>query len=389
VLAENSTIATNTEIFKMKNRSRIYTTLTICLLVFIGINASNADVPENMVLIPAGDGIASFYMDKFEVTNAQYKEFIDANPLWQKDKALTSIVGDTYLWGWKGNMYPKGRANHPVVDISWFAAKAYAEWVGKELPTQAQWEKAARGVLSGKKYPWGDANPRNKANYNRYTPKVSFSKPPTKEVGSYPPNEYGLYDMVGNVSEWCLDRLDVDDIHGRYHRMRGGSWFNTAEELKISKKSQHPADDGMGTVGFRCVSVINGVKSTNVGTDMSSWLYENMQNGFDSALYSVSEGFTPESGLEARFDKIVKYFTGHPRSFQKELIRVFHEAIAEHTPDFESEEIGINRDMTLQLWKFYLEIHFEHSEKSVEKKLSLLKGCILDKIDSLFMEEGS
>ena len=125
----------------MKNRSRIYTTLTICLLVFIGINASKADVPKNMVLIPAGDGIASFYMDKFEVTNAQYKKFIDANPLWQKDKALTSIVGDTYLWGWKGNMYPKRRANHPVVGISWFAAKAYAEWVGKELPTQAQWEK--------------------------------------------------------------------------------------------------------------------------------------------------------------------------------------------------------------------------------------------------------
>ena len=372
----------------MKNQSRMYNVLTICILVLVGINFSLADVPEDMVLIPEGNGIDSFYMDKYEVTNAQYKKFIDANPLWQKDKALTSIVGDTYLWGWKGNMYPRRKQNHPVVGISWFAAKAYAEWVGKELPTQAQWEKAARGTLVEKKYPWGNANPFNRANYNRYTPKVSFSKPPTKEVGSYPPNEYGLYDMAGNVEEWCLDRLDVDDIHGRYHRIRGGSWFSSVEELQISRKSQHPADDGIGTVGFRCVLPINGAKSTNVETDMSSWLHENMQNGFNSVLYSVSEGFTPQSGLEARFDKIVKYYTGHPRLFEKELIRVFHEVIAEHNPDIQSKEFCINRDMTLQLWKFYLEIHFEHCGKSVDEKLRLFKGCVLEKIDDLLMEDG-
>lgn len=372
----------------MKNRSGIYYGLTICILVLISIYPCKANPPENMVLIPAGDGIVSFYMDKYEVTNAQYKKFIEANPLWQKDKALTSIVGDTYLWGWKGNMYPKGRANHPVVDISWFAAKAYAEWVGKELPTQAQWEKAARGTLTGKKYPWGNTEPSKKANFDRYTPKVSFSKPPTKEVGSYPPNEYGLYDMAGNVSEWCLDRLDVDDIHGRYHRMRGGSWFNTAEELKISRKSQHPADDGMGTVGFRCVSIINGAKSKNVETDMSSWLYENMQNGFDSALYSVSEGFTPKSVLEARFDRIVQYYTGHSRAFEKKLMRMFTEVIAEQNSEFQSEEVTISRDTTLLLWKFYLEIHFEHIEKSVEEKLRLFKGCVLEKIDNLLIKEG-
>ena len=336
-----------------------------------------------MVLIPKGEGVASFYMDKYEVTNAEYKKFIDVNPLWQKDKALTSIVGDTYLWGWKGNMYPKGRANRPIVGISWFAAKAYAEWIGKELPTQVQWEKAARGTMTGKKYPWGDTTPSSKANFDRYTPKVSFSRPPTKGVGSYAPNEYGLYDMVGNVSEWCLDRLDVGDIHGRYHRTRGGSWFNTAEELKISRKSQHPANDGIGTVGFRCVLPINVVKSTNVEADMSSWLYENMQNGYDSALYSVSEGFTPQSGLEAKFDKIVKYYTGHPREFEKELIRVFDEVIAEHSPDIQSEEVNINRDTTLLLWKFYLEIHFVHCEKSADEKLRLFRGCVLEKMGHL------
>lgn len=376
------------ETLKMKTQNRIYNTLIICMFIVVGINLSIADVPENMVLIPSGNGIDSFYMDKYEVTNAQYKKFIDANPLWRKNKALTSVVGDTYLWGWKGNMYPKGRENYPVVNVSWFAAKAYAEWVGKELPTQAQWEKAARGALVGKKYPWGETGPHNKANYDRYTPKVSFSKPPTKAVGSYAPNEYGLYDMAGNVQEWCLDRLDVDDIHGRYHRLRGGSWFSSAKELQISRISQHPADDGMATVGFRCVLPTNGVKSTNVQTDMSSWLYENMQNGFDSALYSVSEGFTPQSVLEARFDRIVKYYTGHSRTFEKELIRVFHEVISEHTSDIQSKEFCINRDTTLLLWKFYLEIHFEHCEKNVDEKLSLFKRCVLEKVDAVLMEEG-
>lgn len=372
----------------MQNQNRIYKSLIIYMLIFIGTNVSLASMPEGMVLIPAGSGIEAFYVDKYEVTNAQYKKFVDANPMWQKDKALQSLVGDTYLGGWKGNMYPKGRANHPIVNVSWFAAKAYAEWIGKELPTQAQWEKAARGTLTGKKYPWGDAKPSKRANFNRYTPKISFNKPPTKKVGSYAPNAYGLYDMVGNVEEWCLDRLDVNDIHGRYHRMRGGSWFDEAEELQISNKSQHPADDSMGTLGFRCVLAKNGSNTTNVVSDMSAWLYENMQNGFDSAVYSVSEGFTPRSGLEAKFDKIVKYYTGHPRSFEKELIRAFREVQPKQTSDFHSVEFCINRDLTLHLWKFYLEIYFQHYEKSVEEKLRIFKGCIIEKIDNLLTEGG-
>ena len=131
-------------------------------------------------------------------------------------------------------MYPKGKKNHPVVNVSWFAAKAYAEWLGKDLPTEAQWERAAHGIPVGKrydtpvsisfgfpaaratlikkKYPWGDAEPLSRANYNRFTSTMDFSDPPTKEVGSYFPNEYGLHDMAGNVAEWCLDGLDDDSV---------------------------------------------------------------------------------------------------------------------------------------------------------------------------------
>ncbi|MDD9975604.1 MAG: formylglycine-generating enzyme family protein, partial [Candidatus Poribacteria bacterium] len=220
----------------MKNLSTIFYGLILFgLLVFI-LKVSTPDVPKRMVFIPAGDGMDAFYMDVYEVTNADYKKFIDANPQWQKDKALISIVGNKYLSVWDNNMYPKGKANHPVVNVSWFAAKAYAEWVGKDLPTDAQWERAARGTPIGKrytsvasitfgfpaaratliekKYPWGDAEPQSRANYNRYTPTTDFSDPPTREVGSYFPNEYGLYDMAGNVAEWCLDGLNFDDIRG-------------------------------------------------------------------------------------------------------------------------------------------------------------------------------
>ena len=144
----------------MRTLTSIFYGLILCVLFIFAINLNTPNVPEGMTLIPVGDGIDAFYMDMYEVTNTQYRKFIDANPQWQKDRALISIVGDDYLSGWHGNMYPKGKANHPVVNVGWFAAKAYAEWMGKELPTETQWERAARGTLVGKKYPWNDAEPR-------------------------------------------------------------------------------------------------------------------------------------------------------------------------------------------------------------------------------------
>ena len=195
-------------------------------------------VPENTVLVPAGEFqmgnnnemgsdrerpvhavyIDAFYMDKYPVTNAQYKVFIDANQHWGKQpshwgkqnrmkKMMLSIFrkyhGVDYLKYWNGNEFPRGKADHPVTYVSWHAAMAYAQWAGKRLPSEAEWEKAARGEKIGQKYPWGDFLDPNKAYCGENVGE-------TVSVGKYPANDYGLFDMVGNVWEWCLDEYKAD-----------------------------------------------------------------------------------------------------------------------------------------------------------------------------------
>ena len=134
-------------------------------------------IKSQMVLIPAGnfqmgdsfnEGDAgerpvhtvyldAFYIDKYEVTNEQYKKFLDANPQWHKSNIDGQYHDGNYLKDWNGNDSPSGKGNHPVVYISWHSAKAYADWAGKRLPTETEWEKAARGGLVSKRYPWGDS----------------------------------------------------------------------------------------------------------------------------------------------------------------------------------------------------------------------------------------
>ncbi len=122
--------------------------------------------------------VDAFYMDVYEVTNAQYQKFVEASG--HRKPA---------------EFYDKPRFNHPVVGISWKSARDYCEWAEKRLPTEAEWEKAVRGGLEGKRYPWGDSINPERANYGH---NVRQATP----VGSYPPeNSYGLYDMMGNVGE--------------------------------------------------------------------------------------------------------------------------------------------------------------------------------------------
>ena len=218
----------------------------------------------------------AFYIDKYPVTNAQYKTFVDANPRWSKPQGITKFLSSAYhdnyyLHHWNRKNYPEDKSEHPVVHISWYAAMAYAEWIGKRLPTEAEWEKAARGRLAGQKYPWGDLIDTGKANYGK---NVSSTTP----VGNYPASGYDLYDMVGNVWEWCLDGYDFYGSFPRrdlisdesiisvtknfksiknYRVLRGGSWITTVQDIGISNRCpNHPRLTNPG-IGFRCVKPVS------------------------------------------------------------------------------------------------------------------------------------
>ena len=249
---------------------------------------------ENMVRIPAGEFqmgsnegwnnekpvhtvyIDEFYMDIHEVTNLDYKAFVDANPSWRKDGHLAQQYANRdYLKHWNGNTYPDGSAEHPVVWVSWYSAMAYAQWAGKRLPTEAECEKAARGGLVAKKYPWGNQFlDSTRANYGqKWTGKIVG----TRQVRSYAPNRYGLYDMAGNVYEWCLDAwgsypsfvsenpvAGASNIHQIISNFmshspeiervtRGGAWTSQPKGVRAANRGKGPAINTHWGTGFRCV----------------------------------------------------------------------------------------------------------------------------------------
>lgn len=215
----------------------------------------------DMVVIPAGefqmgspDGppdekpvhtvyLPEFYMDKYEVTNGAFAKFVEA--------ANYGTAGN-----WRQHFKP-GMEELPVREVTWEDANAYAKWAGKRLPTEAEWEKAARGP-SGFIYSYGNEYKKDLARTG-----VGYKSGPVK-VGSYPPNAYGLYDMTGNVMEWCCDRYDPKaysvsqrenprgPASGQARVLRGGAWDDDEVSSRTTNRSSGSPGRTLYPFGFRC-----------------------------------------------------------------------------------------------------------------------------------------
>jgi formylglycine-generating enzyme required for sulfatase activity len=221
--------------------------------------------PE-MILVPAGTFqmgprrrgvyLDAFYMDATPVTNRDFVRFVEVTGYRPSDEGA-----GRFLHHLPGRKIPKGKDNHPVVFVSWLDAQAYAAWVGKRLPTEAEWEKAARGV-DGRKYPWGRSDPGpRRANYGK-------ARGDTAIVGLFPEgaSPYGILDLAGNVWEWCGEYDDPafytdgppsnpNNLRGGDKSrlvMRGGSYMYGPRALRTYSRTSFEAHYRFGDGGFRC-----------------------------------------------------------------------------------------------------------------------------------------
>ncbi len=263
----------------------------IALLVLIPVsipakNKKKLKIPKDMVFIPAGEFIMgsevyegekpvhhvfldAYFIDKYEVTNAQYKKCAETEMCYPPDD--TKYYDLTEL------------ANHPVVYVNWEHAVSYCTWAGKRLPTEAEWEKAARGK-NGNIYPWGNSWDENKCNTGNYkgalTAKIAkmSENSGTLPVGSLSEcvSPFGVYDMAGNVWEWVNDWYDAfyyknqmnapaakvkppenpqGPESGEYKVLRGGSWWESDADVfrGAARGDVEPPDGSTSYVfGFRC-----------------------------------------------------------------------------------------------------------------------------------------
>ena len=196
-------------------------------------------IPEKTVQI--GN---SFFMDAYEVTIGQFKTFLKSSG-YKPDEPIN--------WDKVYEISPTEK--HPMIYVTWHDATAYAKWAGKRLPTETEWEYAARGGLIDKVYSWGDDEnlARDYANYRGVGGRDKWDIM-TAPVGSFKPNGYGLYDMAGNVWEWCQD-WHTSDQEKRV--LRGGYWDNFSNYLRLALRLHRTPHSKYYNRGFRCVTGSN------------------------------------------------------------------------------------------------------------------------------------
>ena len=208
------------------------------------------ELPTHLVTL---DG---FFMDRTEVTVKEFKVFLFDS-------------GYDWLGNWADVNQDSPTDSHPMTYVTWYDAQAYAKWAGKRLPSEAQWEYAARGGLERKLYPWGNKITKDDGNYEGASGKDEWGQS-TSPVGSFEDNGYNLYDMAGNVYEWCYDRygenyysrspiinpLGPDSRPYGFRVLRGGSWHDSADALRVARRYSFDPTNRNFDNGFRCVADI-------------------------------------------------------------------------------------------------------------------------------------
>ena len=227
---------------------------------------------SQMVLIPEGeflmgsDGgyaderpahrvfVSAFYISRYLVTNSQYRRFVQETDY--PVPCMDDPRAEWANWNPERKTFPTGREHHPVVLTAWIDAVAYCEWAGLRLATEAEWEKAARGGLEGKRFPWGDEEISHAlANYD--------NQEGTTPVDAFPPNGFGLYDMAGNAWEWVADFYDPNYYscsplrdprgpqQGSSRVLRGGAWMLFARYCRVSYRFRNSPRFRTSLIGFR------------------------------------------------------------------------------------------------------------------------------------------
>ncbi|MBN1232414.1 MAG: SUMF1/EgtB/PvdO family nonheme iron enzyme [Candidatus Coatesbacteria bacterium] len=222
-----------------------------------------------------GDNIEGFWIYEYEVTVEQYAKFLNSN--FDKSKQNEQKwLGKALNLGFivktdEGYAVREGREKFPILGITWFGANEYANWAKGFLPTEAQWEKAARGGLSNRTYPWGDSSPQTLANFSGLQGNQIKERIPLQgllgpvPVGSFGANDYDVFEMAGNAAEWCKDWYQADfydykkGVHpagpdkGIYKVIRGGSFLSKADEIRCSSRDKAKPEYSRIDVGFRVV----------------------------------------------------------------------------------------------------------------------------------------
>ena len=207
--------------------------------------------------------VEDFFLDRTDVTNRNFHEFVTAAPEWSRERADPSLHNGRYLEHWTPDGPRDADLRRPVTFVTWYAASAYCSWQGKRLPTEAEWEYAAGAGDPERLFPWGSMPPSD----DLVTWSGSGRERPDP-VASHPPTELGLYDMAGNVWKFLADEWRQSYALPEFERdstttgtrkkadtryaVRGGSYGASAVNMRIQYRDSHRANDAREMVGFRC-----------------------------------------------------------------------------------------------------------------------------------------